>query len=251
MKITMQFERLIAEVSLRIAWVISRAWAPTWASPISPSSSDFGVSAATEFDDDDRDRAGAHQRLGDLERLLAGVGLGDQELVDVDAELLGVDRVERVLGVDEGADAALALLLGDDVQRQRGLARALRPVDLDDPALRQAADAERDVEADRAGRDRLDVERGRRSEPHDRALAEAALDLRQRGFERLLLVHAASFGEVQNLTGHASYPTVAERGNRGIPCSRLVLVVTMETKPEHCNANLRPSRRFRGKVKRW
>ena len=48
MKITMQFERLIAAVSLRIAWLISRAWAPTWASPISPSSSDFGVSAATE-----------------------------------------------------------------------------------------------------------------------------------------------------------------------------------------------------------
>ena len=50
MKITMQFERLIALVSLRIAWLISRAWAPTWASPISPSSSAFGVSAATEFD---------------------------------------------------------------------------------------------------------------------------------------------------------------------------------------------------------
>ena len=48
MKITMQFERLIAAVSLRIAWHISRAWAPTWASPISPSSSAFGVSAATE-----------------------------------------------------------------------------------------------------------------------------------------------------------------------------------------------------------
>jgi hypothetical protein len=29
----------------------------------------------------------AHERLGDLERLLAGVGLRDQQLVDVDAEL--------------------------------------------------------------------------------------------------------------------------------------------------------------------
>ena len=48
MKITMQFERLIAAVSLRIAWLISRAWAPTWASPISPSISALGVSAATE-----------------------------------------------------------------------------------------------------------------------------------------------------------------------------------------------------------
>ena len=106
MKITMQFERLMAVVSLRIAWHISRAWAPTWASPISPSSSAFGVSAATESTTTTETAPGAHQRLGDLERLLAGVGLGDQELVDVDAELLGVDRVERVLGVDEGADAA-------------------------------------------------------------------------------------------------------------------------------------------------
>ena len=48
MKITMQFERLIAAVSLRIAWDIRRAWTPTWASPISPSISAFGVSAATE-----------------------------------------------------------------------------------------------------------------------------------------------------------------------------------------------------------
>ena len=48
MKITMQFERLMAEVSLRMAWDMSRAWAPTWASPISPSSSALGVSAATE-----------------------------------------------------------------------------------------------------------------------------------------------------------------------------------------------------------
>src|SRR5678809_87941 len=38
----------IAAVSLRSAWLISRAWRPTWASPISPSSSAFGVSAATE-----------------------------------------------------------------------------------------------------------------------------------------------------------------------------------------------------------
>jgi hypothetical protein len=45
------------------------------------------------------------------------------------------------------------------VQRERGLARAFRPVDLDDAALGQAADAERDVEAERAGGDRLDVRR--------------------------------------------------------------------------------------------
>ena len=35
-------------VSLRSAWDISRACRPTWLSPISPSSSAFGTSAATE-----------------------------------------------------------------------------------------------------------------------------------------------------------------------------------------------------------
>ena len=48
MKTTMQLLRLIEPVSLRIAWLISRAWTPTLLSPMSPSSSDFGVSAATE-----------------------------------------------------------------------------------------------------------------------------------------------------------------------------------------------------------
>ena len=77
----------------------------------------------------------------------------------LDAELARVADVERVLGVDERAHAAGALRLGDRVQRQRRLAGRLGAVDLDDAAARQAADAERDVEADRAGRDR------RRSRP--------------------------------------------------------------------------------------
>ena len=57
-------------------------------------------------DDQDVDRAGADQRIGDLQRLLPGVRLGDQQLVDIDAELAGVAGVERVLGIDEGAGAA-------------------------------------------------------------------------------------------------------------------------------------------------
>ena len=40
--------RLSVPASLRSAWLISRAWRPTWVSPISPSISAFGVSAATE-----------------------------------------------------------------------------------------------------------------------------------------------------------------------------------------------------------
>ena len=40
--------RFSVPASLRSAWLIRRAWRPTWLSPISPSISAFGVSAATE-----------------------------------------------------------------------------------------------------------------------------------------------------------------------------------------------------------
>ena len=46
-------------------------------------------------DDDDVERAGADQHVGDLERLLAGVGLGDEQRVGVDAERLGVSGRAR------------------------------------------------------------------------------------------------------------------------------------------------------------
>ena len=140
------------------------------------------------IDDQDVDRVGADERVDDLQRLLAGVGLRDDEIVDVDAQLAGVDRIERMLGVDEGGDAAGLLRLGDRVQRQRRLARAFRPVNLDHPAARQAADAQRDVEPEAAGRDRLDLDRLARAQAHRAALAEGAVDLGQSGVERPLLV---------------------------------------------------------------
>ena len=59
-------------------------------------------------DGDDVDGAAAHEHLGDLEGLLAVVGLRDEQVVDVDADGLGVDRVDGVLGVDEGGQAAQA-----------------------------------------------------------------------------------------------------------------------------------------------
>ena len=68
------------------------------------------------IDDEHVDGAGAHQRVGDLERLLAGVRLRDEQILEIHPELPRVDRIERVLGIDEGADAALLLRLGDHVE---------------------------------------------------------------------------------------------------------------------------------------
>ena len=124
------------------------------------------------------DRAGAHQRVGDFQRLLAGIRLGDQQFIDIHAKLAGINRIERVFGVDESADAALFLRFRDGVQRKRGLAGGFRPVDFHHPAARQATNAECDVEPQRARGNGFDIH-GLvvLAKLHDRALAELTLDL--------------------------------------------------------------------------
>ena len=101
-----------------------------------------------------------------------------------------------MLGVDEGAHAAGLLRLGDAVQGERGLARRLGAVDLDDAPARQAAHAKREVEPERAGRDGVDLDRALAlAEAHDGALAERALDLSDRRVQGALPVreiHAAT-----------------------------------------------------------
>src|SRR5215469_10994994 len=57
-------------------------------------------------DDDDVDGAGADQHVRDFQCLLAGVRLGYQQRVDVDAKLLGILGIERVFRVDEGRNPA-------------------------------------------------------------------------------------------------------------------------------------------------
>src|SRR5918999_3732310 len=147
-----------------------------------------GDEGGDRVDDDDVDRAGPDQHVGDLEGLLTGIGLRNEQPVHVDAELLGVLRVERVLGVDEGRDAALALCVGDRVQRDTRLSGTLGSEYLHDAAAGQAADAESDVEGDGAGRDHLDRHSGLVAHAHDGALAELALDLGECGLESLLAV---------------------------------------------------------------
>ena len=149
----------------------------------------LGRERRDRVDGDDVEGAAAHQHLGDLEGLLAVVGLRDQEVVDVDADGLGVQRVHGVLGVDEGGLAAEALGLGDEVVHEGGLAGRLGAVDLDDAAARDAAHSERDVESERACRHALQVVAHRMvAHAHDAALAELALDLGHGCVEGLVLV---------------------------------------------------------------
>ena len=116
--------------------------------------------------------------------------LGESDVSrDIQVVSTGSLGLDLALGVDEGGGAAQLLHLGDDRQRQRGLARGFRPVDLAYPPAREPPDAEREVEAQRAGGYDLDVLRHVGfAKAHDRALAELFFDLRQRRSQRLGLV---------------------------------------------------------------
>src|SRR3546814_9806918 len=106
----------------------------------------------------------------------------------IDAQLLGIDRIKRVFGIDKSRRSTIFLRFGDGVERKRGLARAFRPVNLDHPAARQAADAERDVQPQRAGGDGLHLHGFPRAQLHGRSLAERPVDLRKSGVQRLLTI---------------------------------------------------------------
>ncbi len=89
----------------------------------------------------------AHQRFGDLQRLLAVVGLRNQQVVHIDAELPGIDRIQRMLGVHEGGQAAGLCASAMTCRRDRRLAGGLRAEDLDHAAAGNAADAQCRVES--------------------------------------------------------------------------------------------------------
>src|SRR5581483_11186504 len=98
--------------------------------------------------DHDVNRVRAHQRFADFERLLAGIRLRDEQVVDAHTELFRVDRIQRVFGVNVSGNAAGLLRLGHHVQRERGFAGAFRTVDFDDATARHPADADGGVHAD-------------------------------------------------------------------------------------------------------
>ena len=58
----------------------------------------------------------AHQRLGNLEGLLSGIRLGNQQLIDVHAQVGGITGIESMFGIDKGAVTAPFLSLGNNVQ---------------------------------------------------------------------------------------------------------------------------------------
>ena len=151
--------------------------------------------------------ARAHQAVHNLQRLLTGVGLADQQFRQLHPQLLGVLHVQCVLGVHKGASAAQLLHLRNHLQRQRGLARGFRAVNFNHAAAGQATHAQGNVQAQRAGGNHLDVlDRLAFTQAHDRALAELLFDLRQRCCQGLGLLGVHGKGGVGTFDVHVMAP---------------------------------------------
>jgi len=134
------------------------------------------------------DCVGTHQHVGDFQRLLASVGLRHQKIVDIHAKLARVGRIQRMFGIHERRGAAILLATRDHLQGERGLARRFRAVDFHHAPARQAADAQRHVEAQRTRGNHVDGLGRAIAHAHHRALAELLLDLAQSGSQCAALV---------------------------------------------------------------
>ncbi|MNY27333.1 hypothetical protein D3C86_1612380 [compost metagenome] len=111
-----------------------------------------------------------------------------------------------MLGIHEGADAALLLGFRNRLQRQRRLTRAFRAINFNDAPLRQTADAERDIQAERTRRNGLHLNHifiG--TELHNRSLAERPFDLGERRFQCLAFIHRFILYETQRILCHPNH----------------------------------------------
>ena len=121
----------------------------------------------------------------DAQRFLAASGLGDEQIVEIHAELLGVLRIERVLDVDERRQpagfCALAMTVSVSVVLPEIPDRKLRR-----RARAETADAEREIDQDVAGRNDIDIDDLVVAKAHDRAVAVILGNLLNRQFEILV-----------------------------------------------------------------
>ena len=166
-------------------------------------------------DDDNIHAARAHQHVSDFQRLFAGIGLGDEQIFDIDAEFFRVAYVQRVLGVDKRRRATRLLHLGDDVQRQRGFAGRFRPIDFHYAPARQPAQAEGNIQPERAGRDGLNIAFHRAiAHAHDGAFAKLLFNLGERRSQRGGLVVFFRHRFACLLNGVGNYGTEFAFGER-------------------------------------
>ncbi len=153
------------------------------------------------IDDDDVDRGTAHERFANAERLLAVIRLRNQKVMRIDAQMMRVNGIERMLGIDKRRDAAHFLCFRNGMKRQRRLPGRFRPVNLDDTPSRIAADTDRDIERQRTRGNDVHIHlRPHIPQLHDGAGPEFFFNLLHRRFQRFFpILYASGNDDVRSL----------------------------------------------------
>ena len=120
--------------------------------------------------------------------MLAAVRLGNEQLGDVHTQFLGVETVERVLGINDSGDAALFLHLCHGVDSEGGLTGRLRTVDLDDTSFGVTTYAQGVVQTQTTGRDNGHILNVLVTQFHNGTFAIFFINLCHRGLQCFELV---------------------------------------------------------------
>ena len=127
----------------------------------------FRDECSDRVDDHNIDSAGANESFDDLECLFTVIWLRDKEFVDVDADTAGIERVESMLGIDEGSGATQFLDFSDGVQGEGGFTGGFWTVDFDDAAAWETTDTERGIERETASWNCINISFAMFPEFHD------------------------------------------------------------------------------------
>ena len=133
-------------------------------------------------------RAAPDERLDDFQSLFACIGLRDEQVLHVHADVARVSGVQRVFNINEHGGAAQFLDFGDDVEAQGGFPSAFMSINFNDSAARHTADTECQVQRERAGGDGFNRDYLAIGEAHNRAFAEFTFDLRNRLIDDFLFL---------------------------------------------------------------
>ncbi len=145
----------------------------------------LGNKRSHRVDDHQIHRVGTHQHVGDVQRLLAVVRLGNEQFIDLHAQAGGIVGVQRMFCVHKSCRPPHLLTFGDDMQSQRGFARRLGAINFRHTATRDAADTEGEIQPDGTGGNDRNTNMGVVGKLHDGALSIFAFYGGQSGTERL------------------------------------------------------------------
>ncbi|MNI89067.1 hypothetical protein D3C73_1464220 [compost metagenome] len=110
--------------------------------------------------------------------------MGQQQFVNIDAQLARIAWVQRMLRVNKRSLSAGLLYFSNGMQGNCRLTRRFRSVHFNNPAFRKAADSKRNIKSQRSARHDFDLHMSRLAQLHNGTFTELFLNLTKRHLQR-------------------------------------------------------------------